>query len=212
MFAAFGVATALLVTGSVVGADRTDTATCESQEPLDLRLAILRLKGLRAYDEGRFAEAVDWYRLAADQGDAGGQWLLGNMYEEGKGIPQSYIDAVRWYRRAAVQGYAVGQSKLGSMYEDGRGVPQDYTEAVIWYRLAADQGEVRGQWSLGRMFEQGRGVPQNYVEAYKWFALSAAQTKVAGVTMDRDKLLNRMTPAQIAEGQRIAAAWRPIKK
>jgi TPR repeat protein len=58
------------------------------------------------------------------------------------------------------------------------------------------------------MYGTGKGVPQNKVEAYKWWALAAAQGDAMAVT-NRDLVLDDMTPAQIAEGQRLAAAWRP---
>jgi TPR repeat protein len=94
------------------------------------------------------------------------------------------------------------------MYKNGQGVPQNSAEAVRWYRLAAGQGHAEAQHYLGSMHNAGRGVLRNYVEAYKWYALSAAQgdTK-AGI--DRDEVLERMTPAQIAEAQRLVAEWRP---
>ena len=78
------------------------------------------------------AEAVRWYRLAAEQGDATAQFNLGVMYANG--------EAVRWYRLAAEQGYAAAQFNLGVMYANGEGVPEDDAEAVRWYRLAAEQG------------------------------------------------------------------------
>ena len=40
-------------------------------------------------------------RLAADQGDAGAQYNLGNMYANGEGVPQDDAEAVRWYRLGA---------------------------------------------------------------------------------------------------------------
>ncbi len=44
------------------------------------------------YDEGLgvtqdYAEAMKWYRKAAEQGHAGAQHNLGFMYTEGQGIP-----------------------------------------------------------------------------------------------------------------------------
>jgi TPR repeat protein len=44
------------------------------------------------YDEGRGvpqddAEAVRWYRKAAEQGDAEAQGKLGVMYANGRGVP-----------------------------------------------------------------------------------------------------------------------------
>jgi TPR repeat protein len=80
--------------------------------------------------------------------------------------------------------------------------------AVVWWRRAADQGNVVAQHNLGVMYANGRGVPQNYAEAYKWWSLAAAQGYAKAVT-NRDRLLGRMTPAQIDEGRQLAAAWRP---
>ena len=59
-----------------------------------------------------YAEAVRWYRLAADQGFAGAQVNLGVMYDTGRGVPQDYVEAVRWYRLAAEQGFAETQFRL----------------------------------------------------------------------------------------------------
>ena len=61
-----------------------------------------------------YAEAVKWYRLAADQGDAYAQYNLGVMYDNGEGVPQDYKEAVKWYRLAAEQGHAKAQYNLGS--------------------------------------------------------------------------------------------------
>ena len=85
-------------------------------------------------------EAVRWYRLAAEQGDARAQFELGFRYEAGRGVPQDDAEAIRWYRAAADQGEAFAQNNLGMKYGQGRGVPQDDAEAIRWYRAAADQG------------------------------------------------------------------------
>ena len=58
------------------------------------------------------AEAVRWYRLAADQGDASGHFNLGMMYANGLGVPQDDVEAARWWRLAADQGVAEAQSNL----------------------------------------------------------------------------------------------------
>ena len=55
------------------------------------------------------AEAVRWYRLAADQGLANAQYNLGVMYADGEGVPEDDAEAVRWYRLAADQGLANAQ-------------------------------------------------------------------------------------------------------
>ena len=106
------------------------------------------------------AEAVRWYRLAAEQGYAAAQSNLGVMYDNG--------EAVRWYRLAAEQGYAAAQFNLGVMYANGEGVPEDDAEAVRWYRLAAEQGDATAQSNLGLMYATGEGVPKDAAEAVRW--------------------------------------------
>jgi len=58
------------------------------------------------YDTGRGvpqddAEAVRWYRLAVDQGDADAQTNLGVMYATGAGVPQDDVQAHMWFNLAA---------------------------------------------------------------------------------------------------------------
>jgi hypothetical protein len=86
------------------------------------------------------SEAMGWYRLAADQGDASAQDNLGTCYENGAGVAQDSGEAARWYRLAAEQGHANSQYNLGLSYCLGNGVLQDSAEAARWFHLAADQG------------------------------------------------------------------------
>jgi TPR repeat protein len=54
-----------------------------------------------AYRQGDYAQAVKWYRLAADQGDADAQFNLGFMYASGQGVPKDYVLAYMWRNLAA---------------------------------------------------------------------------------------------------------------
>jgi hypothetical protein len=143
------------------------------------------------------AKAVKWWRLAADQGDADAQVLLGLMYANGEGVAQDYAEAVKWWRLAADQGDANAQVLLGTMYANGEGVAQDYAEAVKWWRLAADQGDANAQVLLGTMYANGEGVAQDYILSHMWFNLAAAQGNViAGLT--RNAIADLMTSNQLA--------------
>jgi TPR repeat protein len=114
---------------------------------------------------------------------------------------------VKWYRLAARQGNATAQFNLALIYANGRGVPQNYAEAVR-YRLAADQGDAEAQNNLGLLYAYGNGVTQDYVTAHMWFNLSAAQGDGEAVK-SREAVARRMTPAQIAEAQKLAREWKP---
>ena len=107
-----------------------------------------------AHDRGDYATALRLFRPLANQGHAGGQFNLGVMYENGKGVPQNYAEAVKWYRLAADQGHAGAQTNLGGMYVNGWGVPQNYAEGLRWSRKAADQGVALAQNNRGGIYEK----------------------------------------------------------
>jgi uncharacterized protein len=58
-------------------------------------------------------------------------------------------------------------------------------------------------------------VPQDYVQAHKWFNLAAAripasETESRAIAIkSRDSVASKMTPAQIAEAQKLASEWKP---
>ena len=59
-----------------------------------------------------YAEAMKWYRKAAEQGHSGAQDKLGMMYT-GQGLPQDYVAAYAWYSVAAANGrnYSAGNAR-----------------------------------------------------------------------------------------------------
>lgn len=139
------------------------------------------------YEEGIGVEqndvqAVYWFRMAAEQGNATGQWLLGTMYQDGRGVEQNDEQAVHWFRKAAEQGDEVAQLLLDYMYREGRGVKQDEQDEQDLYllRKTAEQGDEVAQCLLGYRYYTGRGVEQNYEQAVYWYRKSAEQGNSSG--------------------------------
>ena len=89
-------------------------------------------------------------------------FVLGLMYQNGRGVAKDEAEAASWYPKAAEQGDARGQFNLGKMYGLGRGVPKDETQAVAWLRKAADQQYPEAQVGLGLRYQMGLGVAKNY--------------------------------------------------
>jgi len=167
--------------------------------------------GVAAIQRGDYATALPiWHRLA-DQGDLRAVVYLGYMYQNGWGVPQDYVAAVSWFRRAAELGDTNGQNSLGLAYAEGRGVAQDYTVAVSWLRRAAEHGDAVAQNNLGWMYFYGYGVPQDFVNAHMWINLGAANGDPEHLK-SRNFVAERMTPAQIAEAQRLAREWKPKRE
>ena len=67
-------------------------------------LGVMYNKGLGVSED--YAEAVKWYRLAADRGYADAQGNLGVMYHDGRGVPQDCGEAYAWFSVAAAFGDA----------------------------------------------------------------------------------------------------------
>jgi TPR repeat protein len=119
-------------------------------------------------------------------------------------------------RVLAEQGNTKAQDWLGYMYEGGSGVPQDYVEAVKWYRMAAEKNLGQAQHDLARMYAEGKGVTKDAVQAHMWANLAASHPSQDQLfdrweswASFRFRLAAQMTPAQIAEAQRLAREWRP---
>ena len=49
------------------------------------------------------AQAVDWFRKAAESGDKDGQFNLGRVYARGEGVTRDYVAAYMWASLAAAQ-------------------------------------------------------------------------------------------------------------
>jgi len=88
---------------------------------------------------------------------------------------------------------------------------RDYATAVRLIRPLAEQGDASAQYKLGVFYDNGLGVPQDHISAYMWLNLSAAQGR-DGAAAFRDLIARRMTPAQIAEAQKLAREWKPTTR
>jgi TPR repeat protein len=121
------------------------------------------------------AEAVKWFRKAAEQGYPPAQFDLGLCYANGQGVAKDDVEAVKWYRKAAEQNYGAAQYNLGVHYANAQGEAQDDVEAVKWYRKAAEQNVLRAQGNLGLCYANGQGVVKDETEAVKWWRKAAEQ-------------------------------------
>lgn len=51
-----------------------------------------------------FEDVVPWLKKNAEQNDRDAQFVLGQMYQEGRVFPQDLVEAFKWYSLAAQQG------------------------------------------------------------------------------------------------------------
>ena len=149
----------------------------------------------------------------AEGGDAEAQFSLA-LKLAGDGEAQNYVQAAHWYQKAANQNHAGAQFNLGVMYATGQGVSRDDTLSLMWIGKAADLGDPGAQYTLGMrqwrvsLDEGPENARESRIEANKWLRLAAAQG-YAGSEVNCDAIALRMTPEDVAEGSRRAAAFVP---
>ena len=119
------------------------------------------------------AEAVNWYRKAADAGDLPSLFRLGQLLHLGKGVPANPADATAKIKQAAEADYVPAWTVLGERYELGLGTRQNDQNAAFWYRKAAERGIQAAQAKVGDFFMRGKGVAKDEAEGVRWFKLSA---------------------------------------
>lgn len=92
--------------------------------------------------EKNLKKAFEYYKLAADKGQARGECGAGLCFEEGLGIEQNGLtqneaEAFEWYKKASAKGHGIAMYRLGLFYHYGKGnVKKDYNEAKKWYEKA----------------------------------------------------------------------------
>ena len=130
-------------------------------------------------------------------------WLMGIALSR-HGIGRAALGMAALTLALAAAPLAMADYEAGQRaWEAGR-----VDEALPQWRAAADAGDGRAMLALGRLYVQGLGVLQDYVEAHKWLNLAASRGEAAALG-ERDAVTAKMTPAQIAEAQEQAGAWRP---
>lgn len=126
------------------------------------------------------AKARHWAKLAAEQGHAEAQVLLGwlhSMEDDEEGHDVSL--AIEWYSRAADAGSAPAMVGLAGLISLGKVPGQGPEDAHDLYRRAAELGNKTGFYYLGVNLLYGTGVKADPSEGRKWL-LRAADHGVPG--------------------------------
>lgn len=160
----------IFVRGDVVGAmPMLRKAADAGHAPAQVLLA-------QILDQAEFdREAVDYFRKAAAQGDADGEFGLGTMYAGGEGVARDAQEALRWYRLAAGRGHerailvlALAHLRGDLGLTDRR---RDDAQARQWIRAAAEKGDAQAMQGLSSALRSGDfGFVADSGQAAEWEA------------------------------------------
>jgi TPR repeat protein len=141
--------------------------------------------------------ALQWFRRAAEQGDAFIQAKLAFMLVLGDRVPEDDAEGARWYERSARAGYVGSQLQMGMLYSRGEGVEQDPVRAYAWYQVAIKKGTWAKESELSPLQER--------MTKDQLYELGAAQGYRIALEL-RNELADALTPDQRARADGIAAA------
>jgi TPR repeat protein len=85
--------------------------------------------------------ALEWWTLAAEQGDLEAQFNLAYAYRSGMGVEKNEERALMLLMAAANSGLAAAQARLGLDYAQGNFAVLDLIESAKWFIMAADNGD-----------------------------------------------------------------------
>ena len=132
------------------------------------------------------AEAIKWYRKAAEAGNSTSMNSLAIAYCEGKGVPKNYSEACKWFEKAAENGNPLGYYNLALRYLHGEGVPQSDARAESLLRKAAAAG-VNGSEDLLGLLERKKhryaGVDHGHYDL-GWVFIGFDEIKLVEVTLN----------------------------
>ena len=124
-----------------------------------------------AYDTGNYEEAFIIVEPLAKLNHPDAQYLLGQMYELGRGVKQDTEQALALFTAAASQGYAAAEAKLGQIHLDSK---KDYASAMSWFQKAADHGYALAYGAMGDLYAKGYGVDKSPDKAIDFYTKAAS--------------------------------------
>ncbi|MBL8709874.1 MAG: sel1 repeat family protein [Rhodospirillaceae bacterium] len=155
--------------------------------------------------EGRYAEAVKWYRRAVEQSHDTAHYRLAGLLADGKGVPQDIEEACRLYDFAGDElQYPLGYFGYARLHDDPKYGRQDLETAAGFYFLAADKGIAQAQLRYAELAELGYGDPDNPYDPYVWTRVAMEHLEeedMARAQATLERIKSKLSTEQLAEAE-----------
>ena len=158
---------------------------------------------LQAFRSGYDQAALSILAPLAEEGNPKAQYWLADIYENGLGVKPDPATALDLLKKSAGQGFVPAERHLGVLYLRGNDTLQDFALAQTWLQKAAAAGDGEAQRQLGYILALGLGRPRDLARAYAWYESAVLNGDGLAKPM-RDDILTRMSPDDIAKGEKIA--------
>ena len=167
-------------------------------------------RGYEAFRAGDIAKAIEWFRKAADGGDAKAQTNLGMLYIYGDvEVEDGNALALKYFEMAAEQGDGAAFRYIGDMHDPrvaGGAEPLGTGEAMKWYRKSAKLGHAPAMYELAAIHESVYQVK----EAKTWLLMAADHGHAFSMSRLADAYQDGSEFWGIAKNPDAALKWRRL--
>jgi TPR repeat protein len=126
---------------------------------------------------------ISFIRSSAEANNTEAQYYLGEMYYEGKYVPQSYSEAIGWFDKCGNSGSGTWWTRScletpAKMYTQGQGVTRDPAKVAFYYQKLFDTGwgnfdDPQQEDILLTLYCGGEGIPMDRPKAFALFKNNA---------------------------------------
>jgi len=135
--------------------------------------------GVKQSDE----KALTYFRRSWEGLYPEGIYMVGRMYELGRGVETNLPQALKLYQAAGESLQA--KLRLAAMYEYGIGTEKDLAKAIRYYNDCQKQGSGYAMYKIGRFYLLGEGLKKNVKSGVAWLQKALAQNHILAVNYFR---------------------------
>ncbi|MEB3295562.1 MAG: DUF2610 domain-containing protein [Synechococcales bacterium] len=130
--------------------------------------------------KGNPVEGMEWWEIAAENGNTAALVKLGDAYRFGEHISKDLEKSEKYYQRALANGQREAATQLGFLYDqkatnakktgNQSAFEAAQTKKTVYYQQAADQGSPEGMRMLAYLYRYGdhfKADPQMAIQWYK---------------------------------------------
>jgi TPR repeat protein len=123
--------------------------------------------------------SFNWYKMAAERGNASGMYNLGVIYDLGKFRSVNYDSAYYWYMKAAQLNDPMSMIEIGKFLIEGKGVKKNFDEGWSWLEKATNFNKALAYYTMGEIYEMGIGTKADKRRAIEYYKLAKAAGSLA---------------------------------
>lgn len=116
-----------------------------------------------------YIQAIKFYNILLEKGNGRGAYMLGILYQKGKGVNINYPMAFNCFLKADELEFSKAPNALGLCYKNGLGVDYDPEKSIRYFEKGVKLNHTISIVNLGKIYYTGEIVQKDFNKAEKLF-------------------------------------------